>query len=374
MRSAAIKVDIMKILIFSSYKDAWNSVRPEAEMFIEMVKLGHQVTIMTQGDSEYVARFRENGIKVINGYPSKKICFKTIKTLRAELKAEQYDIVYAMNSKTIPNAAFACIGFKNTKLVSYRGTVGGLYRHDPSAYLTHLHPRVDGISCVAQAVTDDVQKRVWKNQERVVTIYKGHDIAWYQAKKADLNTLGLPENAFCVICIANARPSKGVHILLESAQKLANLDNLHLLLVGRDMQTEPNLALAKQSGMNERIHFLGYRKDVPELLAASAVQIQPSISGEGLPKTIIEAMAMAIPSIVTTTGGGKELIIDGESGFIVPVQDPIAIADKIRLLHQSPDQRELMGQNAQKRMIDDFSCQESAKQHLAFFQLLSSKQ
>lgn len=360
----------MRILIFSSYKDAWNSVRPEAEMFIEMVKLGHQLTIMTQGNAPYVARFRDSGIKVIDAYPSKKICWKTIKRLRTELHAHHYDIVYAMNSKTIPNAAFACIGFKQTKLVTYRGTVGGLYRHDPSAYLTHLHPRVDGISCVAQAVTDDVKKRVWKHQDRVVTIYKGHDIAWYQAQPTSLKELGLPNDAFCIICIANARPSKGVHILLESAKQLADLVNLHILLVGRDMQTEQHLALAEQSGMSERIHFLGYRSDVPELLASSSVQIQPSINGEGLPKTIIEAMAMGIPSIVTTTGGGKELLVDGESGFIVPVQNPTAIADKVRALYQAPQQRLQMGMRAQQRMINDFSCQASAKQHLAFFHSL----
>lgn len=360
----------MRILIFSSYHDAWNSVRPEAEMFIEIAKLGHDVTVMTQGDSEYLPRFKENGIKVIDCYPSKKICWKAIQTLRTELAKYHYDIVYAMNSRTIPNAAFACIGFKHTKLVTYRGTVGGLYRHDPTAYLTHLHPRVNGVVCVAEAVANDVKSRVWKNKQNVVTIYKGHDIAWYQAQPINLSSLGLPDDAFCVICIANARLSKGVHILLDSTKQLADLGNLHLLLVGRDMQTEQNLLLAKYSGMQERIHFLGYRKDVPELLAASAVQIQPSISGEGLPKTIIEAMAMGIPSVATTTGGGKELLVDGESGFIVPVQDPTAIAEKIRLLYQSPELRQFMGQRAQQRMINDFSCQESAKQHLDFFQRL----
>ena len=360
----------MKILICSSYKDAWNSVRPEAEMFIEMARMGHDVTIMTQGDAEYVPRFREHGVKIIDCYPKKKICFHTIKTLRNALRQERYDIVYAMNSKTIPNAAFACIGFKQTKMVSYRGTVGGLYRHDPSAYLTHLHPRINGISCVAQAVTDDVRKHVWKNADKVVTIYKGHDIAWYQAQPARLSTLGLPDDAFSAICIANARPSKGVHILLESAKQLAHLPQLHLLLVGRDMDTEHNLRLAEESGMRERIHFLGYRTDVPELLAASQVQVQPSISGEGLPKTIIEAMAMGIPSVVTTTGGGKELLINGETGFIVPVNDAPAIADKIQWLYNSEQNRQQMGQKAQQRMINDFSCRESAKQHLDFFQSL----
>ncbi|WP_105902620.1 glycosyltransferase family 4 protein [Vibrio gangliei] len=360
----------MNILIFSSYNDAWNSVRPEAEMFIEMVKLGHQVTIVTQGNSEYVTRFKECGLKVIDCYPTKKICYKTIKTLRKELSSTHYDIVYAMNSKTIPNAAFACIGFKKTKMVTYRGTVGGLYRHDPSAYLTHLHPRVNGISCVAQAVTDDVKKRVWMDSDNVVTIYKGHDLSWYQAQAIFRSELNLPDDAIIATCIANARPSKGVHVLLESASKISDIVQLHILLIGRDMDTEANLALAKASGMKERIHFLGYRKDVPEILATSDMQIQPSVSGEGLPKTIIEAMAMAVPSIVTTTGGSKELLIDGESGYVVPVNDSTAIADRMRQLCNSNETRKEMGLLAQQRVINNFSLQGTAQQHIEFFQIL----
>ena len=111
-----------------------NSLRPEAAIFIELARQGHQVTIMTQGESEHVSKLEECGIRVVDGYPKRKICFDTIKKIRHELKTYDYDICYAFNSKTIPNAAFACIGF-NVKLVVYRGTTGGLYRHDPSRSL-----------------------------------------------------------------------------------------------------------------------------------------------------------------------------------------------------------------------------------------------
>jgi hypothetical protein len=181
--------------------DAWNSVRPEAEMIIAMAQQGHQVTVVTQGNADYVARFHEQGIKVIDGYPTKKICCDTIKLLRHELKQNQYDIVYATNSRTIPNAAFACIGFPATKLVTYRGTVGGLYRHDPSAYLTHLHPRVNGISCVADKVREDVVKQVWSNKNNVVAIHKGHNLSWYQTQAADLSALNIAADDFVLIFI-----------------------------------------------------------------------------------------------------------------------------------------------------------------------------
>lgn len=360
----------MNILICSSYSASWNGVRPEAEMFINIAKLGHSVTIMTQGDAQYVDRFRRHGIKVIDCYPKRKICLSTIARIRQELRHQHYDVVYAMNSKTIPNAAFACIGFKKTKMITYRGTVGGLYRHDPSAYLTHLHPRVNAVCCVAKAVENDVKRRVWFKQENVVTIYKGHNVEWYQTTPSNLSDLGIPENSIVAICIANARPSKGVHVLIESAKHLSELTNLHLLLVGNDIDTEANVALANASGMAERIHFLGFRNDVPELLAASHIQVQPSVSGEGLPKTLVEAMSSAVPSVITTTGGGKELIINEQSGFVVPVNDPIAMANKIQRLYESSSLREEIGKSAQQRVREKYSSLESAKQHVAFFEQL----
>ncbi|MGF1685279.1 glycosyltransferase family 4 protein [Photobacterium japonica] len=357
----------MRILVLSSYHDAWNSVRPEAEMLIEMVNQGHDVTLMTQGDAEYIERFRQNGITIIDCYPTRKVCWKTIKHIRQELRRKHYDVVYALNSKTIPNAAFACVGFPKTRLVSYRGTVGGIYRHDPSAYLTHLHPRIDGISCVADAVTQSVREKVWVDNEDVQTIYKGHDLAWYQAEPVDRSVLGLSGADTVLICVANARKSKGVHVLLAAMVHLANLLHLHLVLVGRDMDTPENKQLAHDSGMSERIHFLGYRKDVPELMAMADIQVQPSISGEGLPKTIIEAMAMEKPSVVTTTGGSKELVANNVSGYVVETNSASALADKIALLANDASLRQQMGQAAKQRLQEHFSIQSTTRQQLAFF-------
>ena len=360
----------MKIMVFSSYMDAWNSVRPEAEMIIAMAEKGHQVTVVTQGNADYVARFLEQGLTVIDAYPTKKICCNTIKRLRHELKQGQYDIVYATNSRTIPNAAFACIGFPATKLVTYRGTVGGLYRHDPSAYLTHLHPRVNGVSCVADKVREDVCNQVWSNKDNVVAIHKGHDLVWYQTQAADLSSLNITTDDFIIICVANARPSKGVHVLLEAMQYLVKEPNIHLLLAGRGIDTATNQQLAQQAPYPNNIHFLGYRTDVPELMAAADVQIQPSISGEGLPKTVIEAMAMAIPSIVTTTGGNAEIVTDGVTGFVVVTNNAHAIANKINYLYHHHNEAKTMGLKAQNYIASTLSVENTAQQHLAFFERL----
>lgn len=360
---------LLKILVCASYKHAWNSIRPEAEIFVEMAKLGHEVTLMTQGDAEYCSRLRTHGIKVIDNYPKKKICFKTIKRIREELTADHYDICYAFNSKTIPNAAFACIGL-NVKLVVYRGTTGGLYRHDPSAYLTILHPRVDGVVCVSEAVRNDVIRRVWKNKDDVITIYKGHRLDWYQVEPTDRSSLQLSSSHIVGVCVAHVRPSKGISILLQATHGVNNPD-FHLLLVGSGF--EPHFEEMKNSPMSDRIHYIGHRQDVPSIMRMADVQVQPSISGEGLPRTIIEAMANGTASIVTTTGGSPELIEDGKTGYIVPTNDVNALAVAINKMCASRESCQNMGVAAQQRLSEHFSSTVTVQKHLAFFNSLLAK-
>lgn len=356
----------MKILVCSSYLHAWNSLRPEAAIFIELVRLGHQVTIMTQGESEHVAQLEQHGIRVVDGYPKRKICFETIKKIRNELKTHDYDICYAFNSKTIPNAAFACIGFK-VKLVVYRGTTGGLYRHDPSAYLTQLHPRVDGIVCVSEAVRKDVVQRVWKNKQNVVTIYKGHELDWYKVPPTERSEFGLSENDVIAFTAAHVRPSKGISVLLE-ATKYIDAPNFHLILAGSGY--EPHFDEMKASPMSDRIHYIGHRKDVPSIMCMADFQVQPSVSGEGLPRTIVEAMANGTTSVVTTTGGAPELVVDGETGFIVPAGDAKALGEAMNKLAHDKPLGASMSEAAKQRLNQSFNSRVTVEKHLAFFHRL----
>ncbi len=362
----------MKILITSSYADSWNSVRPEAEIFIQMAKSGHTVTIVTQAASEYVPRFLKHGITVINCYPKHKICWHTIKTIRNELVQNNYDIVYAMTSRTIPNAAFAC-GNLPVKLVTYRGTMGGLSRYDPSAYLTHLHPRVDGIICIADAVKEVVQKQVWIAKERVTTVYKGHDLGWYEIPTTDLNEFSINNDDFVAVCVANARPVKGIEVLLEASHLLAKHDKLHFLLIGKNFDKEPYTRLISASPMKERIHIAGYRNDVPELVAASNLIVLPSLADEGLPKTVLEGMALSIPSVVTTAGGCKELVVDNQTGFVVTPGNAREFAEKISTLVMDRNKAESMGLAASKKVRKEFTLEKSVAGHLEFFSALLSK-
>lgn len=355
----------ISILIISSYKDTWNSVRPEAEIFIGMAKLGADVTLMTQGDAEYAPRFIENGVKIIDFHPKKKFQWSAVKRIRHELKQGGYDAVYMFNNKAITNTLFAAIGL-DVVTFSYRGQTGNIYRYDPTSYLTHLHPRLDAISCVANAVRDDLRTQSRLPKECIQTIYKGHSLDWYQDQPADLSQFGIPEGAFVLACVANDRPRKGLPVLLQATKHLPADSNIHLLLVGNGMDSPHIKSLIDESPMGKRIHVAGFRRDAPALVAACNASVLPSIKREGLPKTVIESMAYAITPIVSDTGGSAELIEEGISGKVVEPGNVEQLAAAIIELWQDPARCEAMGRKAQARIPEKFNTEQSAKDTLAF--------
>ena len=126
--------------------------------------------------------------------------------------------------------------------------------------------------------------------------------------------------------------------------------------------------------MRERIHLTGLRGDAPQLIAASQVLVQASIDGEGLPRSILEGLAYGVPAISTTAGGAKEILQEGQTGFVVPTQDPAAIAEKIRYLYNNPEQLSEMSERCRDAISKQLSCATTAKAYAHFFESLLTPQ
>ncbi len=359
----------MNILACTSSDCSFNSLRPEHEIYISLAKAGHNVTIITHKNAPYKQLFLENNIEVIEEPVIKKISISSIKLIRKTIKQKSIDIVYATNSKSIPNAAFACIGLP-AKLVAYRGTASGLYWHDPGNYLGTLHPRVDGIICVSKYVYQYVVSKKVLNNKSITTIYKGHELSWYNKQPADLSEFAIKKGDFTAICVTNARPHKGIHIALEATNILANIKNFHLLLVGNGMDKEPYKSLINNSKMKNRIHLAGYRNDAPELISASSILIQPSIAGEGLPRVVLESMAYGTPVVASANPGSMEIIDTGVNGCIVPVGDVSALADKVEKLHDSPELLKSLSENSSKVLQNKMSHSETVRKYIEYFESL----
>lgn len=344
----------LKVLVISDYRDTV-SVRPEAELFIGLAREGVQVTIMTYGEATYVEAFRTAGIKVIDFHPRHKFDKEEIGFIRHELTTGGYHVMHLFNGKAIVSGLRAARKL-NVKVVLYRGYTGNIHWYDPTAYFKYLSPRVDKIFCIADATRDLIKRNRLFGKDKPVTITKGHNLEWYDGiKPASLSELNLPSDAFIVTNVCNARPMKGISYLLRSAGFIPADLPIHYLLVGRNLDTPKNRKIISGNPNRNRIHFLGFRKDVLNVVKASDAFVLSSLYGEATTKAVIEAMSLGICPLITDIPGNRGLVIHEECGLVFPSKDPKAIADAILGVYHDPEKRRLFAQNARNQINTNFN-------------------
>lgn len=356
----------MKVLWITSHADTVNSIRPEAETLIGLARKGLDCGIMTEGNSVYRETMEAAGIRVIDHVPGKKFAPRDVRFIRRHLQRGDYDILHLFNNRAIANGLCAARGLP-VRVISYRGQTGNVHRYDPVCWLTHLNPRIDRVICVADAVRRDLARRRL-DPASCVTIHKGHDLGWYQEDAADLQSLfGIPPSDFVVTTVANYRPRKGLEVLIESTHHLPQDAPIRFVLVGDGMDNRHLTNRISSSPFRDRIHRAGFRTDACAIVAASDCSVLPSVKREGLPKTVIEAMAYGVCPVVTNTGGSAELVVDGDCGLVVPPGDPGALAAALVRLFRQPQLTREMGARARTRIGEHFNVRQTIQQTLEVY-------
>lgn len=169
--------------------------------------------------------------------------------------------------------------------------------------------------------------------------------------------LGLGEDDFLVITVARLDPIKDLGVLLTAIREGAeNFPGLRLVVVG-DGRERANLEQrAAQLGLSERVAFLGKRRDVPRLLSAADAYALSSLS-EGISIAVLEAMAAGLPIVGTEVDGMYELIERNVTGFLAPISDPSALAQRLAGLAADPARAREMGRSGHQRARELFSIQ-----------------
>jgi glycosyltransferase involved in cell wall biosynthesis len=149
-----------------------------------------------------------------------------------------------------------------------------------------------------------------------------------------------------VFCVARLSPEKGIDILLENARKLPKVQ----FIIAGDGPERENL----EKNSSQNVTFLGFVKDIPNLLAQADILCVPSRS-EGLGLAALEAMAAGVPVVASRVGGLPEVIRDGETGLLVPPEDSEALHLALKTLLDDPERRKSMGAAGRKRAEALFS-------------------
>ncbi len=224
---------------------------------------------------------------------------------------------------------------------------------------------VDGYIPLSQDLKTYLTDKVGIKEKNISTICNGVDInKFHKHQKVNTDNLGAPEGFFkkgtmVIGTIGRLEQVKDQMNLLDAfillmKQPELNTKDIKLLLVGDGSRKKALEQKINQQQLQEKVWLAGARDDVPELMSIMSVFVLPSLA-EGISNTILEAMACALPVIATDVGGNSELVIHGQTGWIVPRSKPEAIKEKCLQYIQSPAMLKSHSQMARKTIEEHFS-------------------
>jgi glycosyltransferase involved in cell wall biosynthesis len=331
---------------------------------------GWQVASVCSSGS-YIANLREQGYQVhslpiARGFNPFKHAVTLLRLVRL-FHRERFDVLHVHTPIAAllgRIAGYLC----GIPMVVY--TAHGFYFHDrmhplPKAVFVFLE-RLGGtvtdllFTQSAEDAATAVEKR-FLTADRVVAIGNGVDPAKF--KPADMevrarirDTLGIPADAVVIGMIGRMVSEKGYAEFFTAAAQIAPArPEVFILAIGDRLPSDHAGSIdqpldAARVTLGPRLILTGLRSDIPDLLAAIDIFTLPSYR-EGMPRTIIEAMMMALPVVATDIRGSREEVVDGETGLLVPVRDASALAAALQTLVDAPDARARMGRAGRARAL-----------------------
>ena len=193
---------------------------------------------------------------------------------------------------------------------------------------------VGKILTTGQAVKDDVlANNSGVMGDQVISLGNSIDCSRFDNieidKRQAKDSLGLSAESFVFGSIGRFTATKGYSSLIEAfAAVKARLSGAHLVLVGRGRLLDDMKAKAREAGLDDSVHFLGQRDDIPSLLRAMDVFVLASVA-EGMPRALLEAMAAGVGCVATRVGGVPEIFEEGRYGFLAEPDDPESLAERM---------------------------------------------
>ncbi len=326
-----------------------------------------QVICYLRGDDDKHTKFEAWGHDVISLNISKKKLRRfqpsMVFQLARIIKEQGIDIVHCQRHKpTVYGALAAHITGKNLKVISHVRGLNRTRSFKRKLLNGILFRRISRIIAVSNAVRDDIVKtNLMSFPDKVVTIYNGIGVEPYTdcslTREQARIRLGLPEkDAFVYGTVGRLVETKGQESLLRAfARVCERYPKSWLIITGKGRLESELRALSAKLNIHERVVFLGYRTDIPEVLKAYDVFVLPSIA-EGLPGALLEAMATGIPVIASRVGGVPEILEDPSLGIMVSPSSTDELASAMERLRSMDEmRRNMMGVALRERVLEKFT-------------------
>lgn len=316
---------------------------------------GHHIVVATRPSTSWAEKCCEAGLPYCPLPMSSALDLRSVWGLVGILREHQIQVVHCHKGKARTLALLAGLVVRIPVLILNRGVSFAL---DPFTRLGYTTWRVAAIVAVSDSI-----KRGLVTQgvpaEKIEVIYSGTDTDRFHPTvdgSAIPRELGVTPDQFLVTQIG-VRSWKGNDDVLDAMRIVsAQAPSARLLFVGaNEAKAELLREKAAARGLSKVVSVFLHREDIPEILAASDCCVDASYAGLGLTGTLREALAVETPVIGTDIEGNPELILDGETGFLVPPRNPAALAQAILRVVENPVRAKEMARAGRKRVEAFFS-------------------
>lgn len=233
------------------------------------------------------------------------------------------------------------------------------------------YPAIGRILCVSDKIRQIIAADL-KEPSKAMTVYSGIDLRRFPATPTqDVRALaGLPKEARVVISTAAISPQKdyGTFVRVAAELKIHHAD-LHFVICGEGPSEQEIKAQVAGAGLNERVHFIGFRSDLASFLGSADLFLITS-KEEGLGTSILDAFAVGIPVVATAAGGIPEIVRHSETGLLAPVGDVRMLATHVEnLTYAHGTLRETLLKNA-RTLAEEFSYRRTGEKTLEVYRSL----
>lgn len=281
--------------------------------------------------------------------------------LRRTIMKGKYDIIHTHN--TAPQLFAAICKNKNFKLVTTEH--GGSNRRRSWKWYRKIdrkmYERYDRIICIAKKAEENLRNYIGNTKVRILTINNGVEISKYAKAQASTELELIAPGSRKLMMVAGFRWEKDQDTIIRSLKYLP--DRFHLFLVGDGIRRNELIELSKNENVEERVHFLGIRSDVPQLLHAADFIVMSS-HFEGLSLSSVEGMSVGRPFIASDVDGLRE-VVKG-AGILFPHEDAKMLASEILRLDCDPDEYKRVSDKCY-RQANKFDISSMLKEYLAVY-------
>jgi glycosyltransferase involved in cell wall biosynthesis len=354
---------LLKILHIDPEKNWGGGEAQVVGLLQNLSQWGHRNDLATPADGEL---FRQSlpGVRKIPLSVRNDLDLRGVPALRRLIRQERYDIVHLHTKRAHALSLWLARGERRPKYIVTRRMD---YPEPKNYYTRYLYNRrVDGVVAISRSVVDCLLE-AGVNRRSIRLIYSGIDPLPFRG----LSSAEQRANDSAVVAmLAVLEERKGHRFLLDAARVLKDRGRkIRYVFAGDGSHKSQIQRMVQTLGLRDEVSFVGFIKDVPKFLSSIDVLVLPSLF-EGLGVAALEAMAAEKPVVATRVGGLAESIIDGETGFLVPPQDGIALADSIEKLVADPSMARAMGLKGAARVQSSFTIEQMASQNEAYYYAL----